>query len=268
MKKCTFPRIKTIILILVQVFFVFTSLYLVPRVKGNSINIDATVTHLACYGAATGAIDISVTGGVPDYLYNWSNGATSADISGLSAGSYTVTVTDAMAGTSTGAWTVTQPNLLVATASVVMHVDCYGNQTGSTTVNASGGTPGYSYLWSSSQTTQTISGLMEDTYYVLVTDANGCTALSQATVTQPPVLMVSAQITPVSCNGNSDGAISTTAQGGTPGYSYLWTTGQTTSAISGLTAGKYRVTVTDSHACTMQMNLNVTQPNVLPKIRN
>jgi tRNA G18 (ribose-2'-O)-methylase SpoU len=222
--------------------------------------VNAQITPVSCNGGSNGAISTTAQGGTPPYAYSWSTGATTSSISGLTAGAYHVTVTDSHACTMQMNLNVNQPLPLSATALVINHVSCYGMSDGVTTVSVSGGTPDYTYLWSSSQSTQTATGLLADTYYVMVTDAHGCTALSQATVTQPPVLMVNAQITHVTCKGASDGAISTTAQGGTPSYSYSWSNGATTSSISDLTAGTYHVTVTDSHACTMQLNLNVTQP--------
>src|SRR4029077_11879369 len=106
--------------------------------------------------------------------------------------------------------------------------------------------------------------LSAGSYTVTVVDSSMDTARAVVTITQPAKLMASASVTTnVSCNGGSTGSASVTASGGTSPYNYMWSDGQTTSDASGLSAGTYNVTVTDSHGCTATSSVDITQPNPL-----
>ena len=219
-------------------------------------------TNVSCNGGNNGTATVTVTGGTEPYTYLWSNGATTQNISGLVAGTYSVTVTDDHGCTATGSYTVTQPAVLVATGSGT-NVSCNGGNNGTATVTVTGGTEPYTYLWSNGATTQSISGLTAGTYNVTVTDAHGCEATASYTVTQPAVLVATGSGTNVSCNGGNNGTATVTVTGGTEPYTYLWSNGATTQSISGLTAGTYNVTVTDAHGCEATASYTVTQPAVL-----
>ena len=176
---------------------------------GPLLVVTTNTTHVNCFGNSNGSITTSVSNGVPPFIYSWSNGATTSSISGLSSGTYTVTLTDATPLTVTASATVTQPAAaLAANASVVTHVDCYGNSNGSVTVSVSGGTTPYAYSWSSTpvQTNQTATGLTAGTYTVTVTDAHSCTTTSSATVTQPAATLstIAYVVTYIDCYGNSN----------------------------------------------------------------
>src|SRR5690606_25510779 len=163
---------------------------------------------------------------------------------------------------------IDQPDApLSANISNVQHVLCFGANTGSVTVEVSGGTPNYSYLWNdpSAQTTATASGLEAGSYSVLITDANGCTGTVHVTINQPSSPLDASIITQtdVACFGNASGAATVLATGGSGSYSYLWSPGgYTTSTATGLSADTYTVTITDNNGCDIPVEVivEITQP--------
>ncbi|MEI6684351.1 MAG: T9SS type A sorting domain-containing protein, partial [Bacteroidota bacterium] len=219
-----------------------------------SAALATTATHVdvLCKGGASGSIDLSVNGGTPSYTYAWTGTgvvATAQDQSGLIAGTYYVTVTDSKNCSKSTAVTIAEPDYALAVSITPTGVSCHGDSNGSATVNVSGGTSGYTYIWSTSpvQTTGTISNLAPGNYSVTVTDAHTCIATGSTTINEPAVLSLSGNVTSYSCNHG--GSVTTTVSGGTTAYHYIWNNGQTTSAITGLSAGTYSVTVSDAHNC-------------------
>ncbi len=224
------------------------------------------ITDVTCNGDSDGSIDITVLGGtLPPYFYNWSNGATTEDLSNLSGGTYTVTVTDVNNCTYTTSYTIDEPNILTATVSGSSSPTCNGDNNGTVDLSVSGGTTAYSYNWSNGSTTQDLSGLDGGTFSVTVTDANGCTATTSSTIilVEPLVLTISPDVQNVTCNGNDDGSISLTVVGGTPAYIYSWSNGNTTSVLSNLSPGTYDVTVTDANGCSATVSEEITEPLIL-----
>jgi hypothetical protein len=221
-----------------------------------------TSVNVSCFGLSNGSVDVTVTGGTTGYSYSWSNGATTQDITGLAAGTYSVLVTDANGCTSTVTKTITQPATLTATASSTNAL-CYGCNNGTASLVVSGGTTAYTYLWSNGATTQNVTGLVAGTYSVTITDANGCTTIKTVTITQPAVFAATVTGTNVNCNGGANGTADLTVSGGTTPYTYLWSNGATTQDLSGLTAGTYSVVVTDANGYTLNKSITVTQPTVL-----
>lgn len=222
----------------------------------------ATISNALCNGDANGSIDLSVTGGVAPYSYSWSNGATSQDISGLAAGSYTVTITDNAGCTDVETFTVTEPTVLTINP-VITDVDCFGDNTGRIQSNVSGGTGPYTYSWSTGNTSTNLNNRVAGTYSLTVTDANGCVATAVGlTVSQPAMALskLSDVQTDPACFGNSDGSITITMQGGTGPYSYLWSNGDNTATATGLNAGIHSVTVTDANGCTYMEAFTLTDP--------
>lgn len=230
-------------------------------------------TNISCFGLSDGSTNLTIGGGVPGYTYTWSNGATTEDLSGVPAGNYSVTVTDANGCIITSSITLTQP--LILASNVVPSVYAGGFNLsgcisdGSIDLSVSGGNAGYTYLWSNGSTTQDISSLTAGTYSVTVTDVNGCTTTSSITLTQPTPLTQSISAftypsgTNISCFSLSDGSIDLTIGGGTPMYSYLWSTGATTQDLSNIPVGTYNVTVTDANGCQITSTITLTQPTVL-----
>jgi hypothetical protein len=231
-----------------------------PTTLLSSVAIDSNVS---CNGLSNGGLTASANGGTSPYTFAWSNSATTASITGLTAGTYSVTVSDANGCTSTANGTITEPTALAVASATNTNVTCNGGADGSATVTATGGTSPYTYAWSNTGTTASITGLTAGTYTATVTDANGCTTTTTATVTEPTALTATSSNTNVSCNGGADGSATVSATGGTSPYTYAWSNAGTTASITGLTAGTYTATVTDANGCTTTTTATVTEPIAL-----
>jgi|GEM_PF-1047903 len=208
----------------------------------------------SCNSATDGMITAAPSGGTPGYNYQWSTGAATQAISGLSAGTYTVSVTDGNGCVKTAATTINEPAVLGCNLTVT-DPTCHSGYNGSAAATVSGGTPGYTYLWDSgayNQTGQTAYGLNAGNYDVTISDDRGCETTCAVTVGQPTIIKVNVDALDVSCPGLADGEIALSSSGGTPGYSYQWDAaagGQTVPNITGLTQGTYEVSVTDMVGC-------------------
>jgi hypothetical protein len=218
-------------------------------------------TNVSCAGANDGEIDLTVTGGVAPYTYLWNTFQSVQDISNLDGGQYFVLITDANGCTKTDSITIQEPTPLQLSISATA-ILCNG-ATGNVNLVATGGTPGYSYLWSTGATTQNITGIVAGAYAVTVTDANGCTATASVVVSQPAALVLNATPTNVGCNGGANGAVDITVQGGVFPYSFAWSNSATTEDINGLSGGTYTVTVTDANACTITASFTITEPTAI-----
>ena len=206
---------------------------------------------VSCSGVDDGAVSVVAEGGMPPYEYLWNTGDTSPDLTGLPAGSYEVTVTDAAGCTATGSVEVTAPDVIDLQLSSTP-VSCPGGSDGAVSVMASGGMSPYGYLWDTGDTSPDVTGLPAGLYSVTVTDANGCTAVGEATVDEPDPLGVFDIALDAPCEGDSTGIIEIGVTGGTPPYAVLWSTGDTTLSLTGIPAGSYSVAITDANGCTAE----------------
>ncbi len=219
----------------------------------------AETTAVSCFGDAIGVATASASGGTAGYTYAWSSGGNTAVESNLTAGSHTVTITDANGCVETASVIITEPATALSITTSTSAASCGGNTDGSATVSASGGTPGYTYLWSTGGTLATENNLAAGTVTVTVTDANGCSEIGSATVTEGTLAFVagSPSATDASCSNASDGTASATATNGTAPYTYAWSNGTTGSTITGLAPGGYTVTATDATGCTLSGTVTV-----------
>ncbi len=225
--------------------------------------IVSSTTNILCFGGNAGTINTMATGGTPSYTYNWGGGIITPNRTGLTAGTYSVTVTDANACSTSLSATITQPaSALTAAVSSATNVLCFGGNNGAITTTVSGGTTGYVYNWDGGITTPNRTGLSAGTYNLTVTDANSCSATASAVINQPASALVIAvtSATNVTCFGGNNGAINTSATGGTTAYSYNWGGGITTVNRTGLSAGTYNVTVADANSCSATTTATITQP--------
>jgi gliding motility-associated-like protein len=238
----------------------------------SAFNVTATSTNVDCYGDTDGTAQSFPVGGNVPYSYSWNSSPvqTTQNAAGLGAGSYTVTVTDNVGCIDVASVTILQPTVITNT---ITHTDVttIGGSNGTATANPLGGTPGYSYTWTpSGQTTQTatnltsaVGGLM---YYVNVTDSKSCSRTDSVLINQPPCtnFLIAANPTPVSCFGNSDGSAYLVIANGSGPYNIVWSNGATNvMSVSGLSAGNYTVTVTNSANCSTFTSFTITQPDQL-----
>ncbi len=214
-----------------------------------SLDVSTTRVNVLCHGANTGSATALASGGTPPYSFAWSNGATTAQITGLPVGTYSVTATDANGCTATTSVIVTQPPLLEVNITAVQ-IPCHGSNTGSATVQAVGGVSPYVFRWSTGASTSSIASLAPGVYNVTVTDSNGCDAIAGVQITQPPQLTLSLMQTQGTCQDTANGSLTAAASGGTPPYTYAWNGGATGPVRSNLPAGTYTVTVSDANGCT------------------
>ncbi|MEK7412280.1 MAG: SprB repeat-containing protein, partial [Planctomycetota bacterium] len=205
-----------------------------------------------CFGNATGSITVSETGGTAPFTYLWSNGATTATITGLVAGAYSVTVTDDNGCTSELIVMIIQPPLLVANVTVT-HESSPGANDGSAISMPTGGNPPYEWLWSNGSTANGIMNLAPGVYSLTLTDEAGCddvvTVVINPADCATSTLAVSVTSTNESAPGANDGTATATPSGGVAPFTYDWSNGATTAAITNLAPGTYTVVVTDAEGC-------------------
>jgi hypothetical protein len=237
-----------------------TEIRSVTITEPSAITASITSTNASCNGQSNGTATISISGGANPYSFSWSNGNTSASNTGLSAGTYTVTATDANACSVTRSATITQLNAISITSSSTPQ-SCIPN-TGTASVTTSGGTGALSYAWNTGAITNNINSLNAGTYTVTVTDAILCTATATVTVGNSN-LGATTNNANVSCNGGNNGSMTILPNGGTAPYLFIWSNGQTTTnnTMTGLSAAVSCVTVVDANNCSAINCATITEPS-------
>ena len=223
------------------------------------LTVSASTTDASCNGASDGAINLTISGGTGADTYLWNDGNTGQNRTGLTAGAYSVTVTDNNMCTATLSATISQPAILSANTSS-SNVSCSGGHDGSATIVVSGGTQAYAFVWSDGNTSQNRTQLTAAGYSVVVTDAHNCTASASLIISQPTRLNIIGTETDAKCNGGNTGSIATIDTGGTSPYTWLWSDGNTGQNRNNLNAGNYSVTSTDAQLCTVSFSISVGQP--------
>ena len=221
-----------------------------------------------CNGSTNGSITVAAAGGVgPNYLYSINAGPNqlTPTFTNLTAGNYSILVTDQNGCTATVTVTLTQPTTLTLNANIG-NVNCFNACNGTLLANPTGGTLPYSYLYSNGSTSNPVSGLCAGTYSVLVTDLHGCqVSMTGLTISQPNLLIVNPSALPTSICIGQTSSLNSNPAGGTLPYTYSWSSGATTqnTSVSPVTTTNYIINISDANGCTATNNITV---NVNPPL--
>ncbi|RMG54992.1 MAG: hypothetical protein D6717_08730, partial [Gammaproteobacteria bacterium] len=207
------------------------------------------LTEPLCADSANGSITAIPQNASMPVQYQWSTGAQTATLTDIPAGTYSVTATDAAGCTIADTIALTAP-ARIFTLVEIEPVVCHGDSTGGIFLVTGGGTPPYTWMWHTGDTTHNIEGIPSGYYSVIIEDAHGCQATDTIFVPEPPLLEATVHTTPVSSATAADGTAWFTASGGTPPYTWQWSTGSTDSTLVGLPPGEYCLTLTDALGCT------------------
>ncbi|MBK9012598.1 MAG: proprotein convertase P-domain-containing protein [Saprospiraceae bacterium] len=226
-----------------------------------------TITPSAakCAGSLDGAATVSnVAGGTSPFSYQWgpqANNQTTATASNLGAGTYAVVVTDAGGCTISGTVDVGEPMVITANFTT-MNNECFGYENGVAEVDVQGGVPSFTYNWSNGASTAKITDLAADSYYLTITDANGCTTIDSVFISAPQSVDADLTVKDVSCFGDRDGAITITPIGGTPPFTYSLDGQQFygSSTLIALVADDYNIFIKDAEGCIFSLDATVNEP--------
>lgn len=228
-----------------------------------TVDIDS-VRFVSCTGLQDGLVRVRGIGGSPPYQYLWEDGSVAPLRTDLTFGSYPLTVTDFNSCTFTTVVFIAQPSPLQLSVASMSPPICVGDETGSITLAADGGTAPYTLAWPDGLETTNLTreGLGVGVYELVVTDANGCMS-DTLTVDLEPIsnLSIEASFVEPTCVGLPDGAINLTIGGEEP-INYQWSTGATTDNLSAIVAGNYRLTITDARGCQADTTFELTATQV------
>ena len=231
----------------------------------DPLEISFTIIDANC-GIDNGAVETNVIGGNGFYNYLWSNSATSSEISDLSVGVYSLTVTDSNNCSSTEYVNVSSsfaPEITIFSEDV----SCYGLNDGNAEVFVQGGVAPYIFQWSNGSTDSIISNLTSNQYIVTVTDADDCSVSDLVNISSPDQLIMNFNVVDVICPADNTGSIEGLVVGGTTPYVYQWSNDENNPNIANLEAGDYFLTVSDSNGCTVD-SLFIVGSNEGPQISN
>lgn len=220
--------------------------------------IEMAGTDLSCNPQSDGIAQVFASGGLEPYTYLWNTGESTAQITGLEAGTYSVTVTDNQGCRQNGEITVSQSYL--ETALVTKKVGCSGLNDGTAEVEVVHGNPPYSYIWSTGETTSQISGLAVGNYWVEIIDQKNCTGFHEFSILKDTIICQLSH-EDIDCYGYQNGNAWVEISEGVPPFIVEWSNGASGNYIGMLDAGDYSVTITDALACSHTENFTIVEPD-------
>ena len=229
-----------------------------PTILEDSIS----TTEPTCFGFSNGGASVFPYGSVSPYSYIWSNGDTSQFLQNLTAGQYSVIITDNNNCIIYDTLNVDEP-LILSFSELTDSVSCFGNSDGSIDLTVIGGITPYSFLWNTGDTLEDLSNLIAGTYVVNILDSNDCLLIANINVFESDNLFAYFNLNYVSCNGFSDGNIDVTPIGGTPPFNYSWSSGDTTEDINNIPSDMYILSLTDNNNCFFTDTIVVFEPDEL-----
>jgi len=230
----------------------------------DALELGEALTTPKCHGTTDGKIVVSATGGTPQYQFLWSNGATSATLGNLSAGAYSLTLTDAAGCSETAEFQLTEPEKITIAPKIVAP-KCHDSADGQIGLDVSGGAGGYTFLWSDGTTADSLGAVAAGTYSLTVSDATGCKALISFIMSAPTQLVADAGETlELPCVGSV--SLSATATGGSPPIHFLWSNGSSGAVVPATATGQFFVTATDANGCAAVDSVSIVEVQ-LPDIQ-
>jgi len=229
-----------------------------PTADTNFEDVDS----VRCYLESNGSAKIVATNSIDIFTYEWNDplSQTNSLATGLSKGTYIVTVTDNQGCVTSDTVLIEEPFRIIPDIDSTRHVSCFGSGDGYVSVAPFGGNgTDYTYLWNIGKTNSYVDSLSGGIFSVTVTDHNGCAQDTLYEVIEPGTITPTFDYANVRCKGEANGSAEVT----TPAISYIWSTGETTAAISGLIADTYRVTVIDAGSCYAEGDVTITEPDSL-----
>ena len=194
--------------------------------------------------------------GTAPFMYSWSNGATTSSVANLAPGSYSVDIVDGVGCSLSNSFVINPVTCNTLQVNVnIQHESCFGEADGSLQItNIQNGATPYSILWSTGSINTAANNLTGGTYQLNIIDNQGCTYVESHSINSATALSAMPIITGASSNNTNDGAIDLMMTGGSPPYSYYWSTAATTKDVSGLVSGSYWVSVLDANNCQLLVN--------------
>ncbi len=223
------------------------------------LTVNTASENISCFGLSDGSITVNVSGGVPPFDFIWNDANQNQNRTNLYAANYSLTISDAGGCEAIENFIITEPDEIIITATVT-DIVCAGNNIGSITLNISGGTGTYDFVWNDGNLNQNRTNLPAGNYDVVVTDNNGCSETDSYTITMPAALTVTVAHTDITCFGNNDGSISLTVSGGIAPYDFIWGDGNQNQNRTNLSGATYSVTVSDANNCESLVLQTITEP--------
>ena len=225
----------------------------------SNLDVNSVINDVSCSGGNDGNISLITNNNVS---YVWSNGDTTNYINMLSSGNYSVTYSDTFGCSESQNFQINEPTPLNIISNV-QHVTCNGANNGQINLSVNGGISPYLFNWSNGDTSDNIINLSAGTYGVSILDSNSCLLVDTFSINQPNLLISQLTGVDLDCFGDIDGMIMSNVSGGLPPYSYLWSTGDTSQDLYGISSGNYVLSSSDSNGCVIIDSIFINQPNQL-----